>query len=298
MRADEALTNAFSKALISDINSEVTQLKKLQNEMGQLSETMKEVEAQLRAEDTARGKTDSINLSFLLLLASGMLPGLGTVTIINALLWNKIHSSASASQESTKSSSSSTVKQEVITTNDEDSNEEAQEPAEAPAPTPPSPVDEYRSEIQSRLDGLASSEVGNGGEKYIDWFYSQYGGLTPQQMQNYGWCDRFTSWTLAQSGITLNAGGCDGQAAAFGQNYHSLGDGYTPQNGDVVFLDYGHDGGRDHVGIYYEIDGQPYLLHGNWGNRVQVSSLDSSTGMGGTIREAIVGYGDSAALIK
>lgn len=151
--------------------------------------------------------------------------------------------------------------------------------------------------VRDTLDSIASSEINNNGEKYCRWFTDHYPGLTYEDIKNkgYGWCDRFTSWVLGQMGIKLSAGGCDGQKNAFGSDYHSAVSGYTPKIGDLVFLDYNHDGSFDHVAIYYEKDGYPCLLHGNWGGAVKVSKLDSDTGMGCKISEAIAGYGDVAS---
>ena len=60
----------------------------------------------------------------------------------------------------------------------------------------------------------------------------------------------------------------------------------------MIFLDYGGDGAPDHVGFYYEKDNVQYILHGNWGNKVALSKLDSGTGDGNqTIRDSIMGYG-------
>ena len=156
----------------------------------------------------------------------------------------------------------------------------------------------FESKMLERLQIIEAEHTGHTGEEYCDWFRDHYGsGYTTEQLTSgeFGWCDRFVSWVLGQAGIELSEGGCDGQANAFKRftSFHSYGDGYVVQNGDVVFLDYNKDGSFDHVGIYYEKDGQPYLLHGNWGNKVCVSSLDSSTGCGGSIREAIAGYGDT-----
>lgn len=124
-------------------------------------------------------------------------------------------------------------------------------------------------------DARDGGEVGNGRTKYVQWFYDNYGGLNPNS--SFGWCDRFTSWVLGQAGIRLSAGGCDQQASQFGSSFHLKESGYTPKEGDVVFLDYNHDGHYDHVGIYYLNNGVPSLLHGNWGDKVQVSSFNSWT---------------------
>lgn len=148
--------------------------------------------------------------------------------------------------------------------------------------------------VRETLDGIASTELNNNGEKYCRWFTDHYPGLTYEQItsKGYGWCDRFTSWVLGQMGIKLSAGGCDGQKSAFGSDFHNANGEYNPQIGDLVFLDYDHNGSYDHVAIYYEKDGKPCLLHGNWGGAVKVSWLDSDTGMGCKISEAIAGYGD------
>ena len=132
-------------------------------------------------------------------------------------------------------------------------------------------------------DARDGGEVGSGREKYVQWFYDNYGGLNPNS--SFGWCDRFTSWVL---------GGCDQQANQFGSSFHLKESGYVPNEGDVVFLDYNHDGHYDHVGIYYLNNGIPSLLHGNWGGKVQVSRLDSWTQNtpSPTINDCIAGYGD------
>lgn len=141
-------------------------------------------------------------------------------------------------------------------------------------------------------DAKDGGEVGNGRDKYVQWFYDNYKGLDPSK--SFGWCDRFTSWVLGQAGIRLSAGGCDGQANQFGSDFHLKESDYTPQEGDIVFLDYNQDGHYDHVGIYYLNNGVPSLLHGNWGDKVQVSDLNSwtQTYKSPTISDCIAGYGD------
>ena len=149
------------------------------------------------------------------------------------------------------------------------------------------------------LQSIANVKSEASGAQFINWFYKKYGGYTPYDMavQQLGWCDRFSSWVLAQAGIRMPAGGCNNQADCYGEDFHPIGDGYEPKEGDLIFFDYDLDEFYDHVGVYYLNDGVPSVLHGNWGNRVTVNTMHDWTGVleEQEVGSAIVGYGDTAA---
>ena len=133
----------------------------------------------------------------------------------------------------------------------------------------------------------ASSQLGNvGGQPYWSWY-----GFSSRVE----WCATFVSWCANQCGY-INAGiipkfaGCSSGVSWF-QNrglWQPGGGGYVPKVGDIIFFDWGHDGGVDHVGIVESCDGVTvYTIEGNSGDqcRRRTYSIYSSQ---------IYGYGTPA----
>lgn len=153
----------------------------------------------------------------------------------------------------------------------------------------------YVGDYAAVIEAAIKNEVGNGGAKYKQWFYDNYGGLSPTQ--NYGWCDRFVSWLLGQMGYKMKEGGCSAQLKSFSNKggYHNA-SGYTPSTGDVVFFDWNNDGSPDHVGIIYiDEKGEQYVIHGNFSNKVCYTRVSDALKWNGG---QVLGYGLPSCLDK
>lgn len=113
---------------------------------------------------------------------------------------------------------------------------------------------------------LAQSQIGNfNGKKYWTWYGSKH---------RMAWCCVFVSWLADQNGI-LNvyipkfASASVGEKYFKSRNQYKKRGKYTPLPGDIVFFDWNHNGGLDHVGIVEKVkDGYVYTIEGNSTNRV------------------------------
>lgn len=93
--ADEALTNAFSKSLIADINSAAGKMKKQQELMAQYSTAMKLAEQDLSSADSDSAKTTIKKIFAWTWFVSGVTPIVGLPVAIGGILWDHYHSSSS-----------------------------------------------------------------------------------------------------------------------------------------------------------------------------------------------------------
>lgn len=93
--ADEALTNAFSKSLIAEINSAAGKMKKQQELIAQYSAAMKSVEQDLPSADSDSAKTAIKKIIAWTWFVSGATPIIGLPAAIGGILWDHYHSSSS-----------------------------------------------------------------------------------------------------------------------------------------------------------------------------------------------------------
>lgn len=108
---------------------------------------------------------------------------------------------------------------------------------------------------------VAASQIGNvGGQPYWSWY--GFSGRVE-------WCACFVSWCANECGY-IEAGAVPKFAACSAgvQWFKSAGlwhdRGYEPQPSDIVFFDWGGDGGADHVGIVESCDGSTvHTIEGN-----------------------------------
>ena len=109
-------------------------------------------------------------------------------------------------------------------------------------------------------------------------------------MNHQPWCHMFVWWCARQAGISSSVipttAHCPSGLDWFRSYaiYHSRGDGYTPQPGDIIYFTW-RSGSVSHVGIVEKVVGNTvYTIEGNTSDRVarRSYSLSSST---------IVGYG-------
>ncbi len=108
---------------------------------------------------------------------------------------------------------------------------------------------------------VAASQIGNvGGQPYWSWY--GFSGRVE-------WCACFVSWCANECGY-IEAGVVPKFAACSAgvQWFKSAGlwrdRGYEPRPGDIVFFDWGGDGGADHVGIVESCDGSTvHTIEGN-----------------------------------
>lgn len=129
---------------------------------------------------------------------------------------------------------------------------------------------------------VAASQIGNvGGQPYWSWY--GFSGRVE-------WCACFVSWCANECGY-IEAGVIPKFAACSAgvQWFKSAGlwrdRGYEPQQGDIVFFDWGGDGGADHVGIVESCDGSTvHTIEGNTSD----SCARRSYRVGST---SILGYG-------
>ena len=129
---------------------------------------------------------------------------------------------------------------------------------------------------------VAISQIGNiGGEPYWRWY-----GLSSRTP----WCAIFVSWCADQcgyleSGIIPNFAWVPDGVAWFQSRGQWQPRGYTPSPGDIIFFDWGKNGGMDHVGIVeYCEGGIVHTIEGNTGDACKRKqySVDG---------ENILGYG-------
>lgn len=143
--------------------------------------------------------------------------------------------------------------------------------------------------IKQCVENAIENDKGNGGKKYMDWCYDNY------KMAKEGWCDRFVVWLLGQMGIQFPIGGCDNQMNEFkNRGGYYANDQRSPQTGDVVFFDWDGDGSSNHVGvIYINENGEVWVIHGNYSNKVCYQKLSDVLGQ---MDGSVIGYGDPSCL--
>ena len=108
---------------------------------------------------------------------------------------------------------------------------------------------------------VAISQLGNvGGAPYWKWY-----GLSERT----AWCAIFVSWCADQcgyleSGIIPNFAWVPDGVSWFQSRGQWQPGGYEPAPGDIIFFDWEHNGGMDHVGIVeYCADGVVHTIEGN-----------------------------------
>lgn len=146
--------------------------------------------------------------------------------------------------------------------------------------------DEFSAEALGTGDTLivrvATAQVGNrGGKKFWSWYGYD---------SRVDWCAIFVSWCADQCGYIKSETIPKFAGVPYGVDWFK-GKGqfqkrtYIPAPGDIIFIDWGGDGTRDHVGIVERCDGKiVYTVEGNSGDacRRQSYSVGSKT---------IFGYG-------
>lgn len=158
---------------------------------------------------------------------------------------------------------------------------------------------EYQVTMNRMLKDIIDNQLGDGPRKYWSWYYGYDSNRTD------GWCAVFVSYYLEQAGIDVRTpendpayqwfrSHPDTQARYFASQgcYSALVEGYQPETGDIVFLDYDKNGSADHVGIVYvDENGEKYIVHGNWDDQVSLSKFSNSA-----IATSIMGYGDAGKM--
>ena len=123
---------------------------------------------------------------------------------------------------------------------------------------------------------VALTQIGNvGGQPYWSWY--GFGSRVE-------WCACFVSWCANESGyidegVIPKFAGCSGGVQWFRDRKQWQPRTYTPKAGDIIFFDWEHDGGADHVGIVQSVsDGYVHTIEGNSGNacRQRQYSLNSA----------------------
>jgi len=142
--------------------------------------------------------------------------------------------------------------------------------------------DYYTATGDATITQVAAAQVGNhGGRKFWKWYgYNE----------RVDWCAIFVSWCAHQcgyieSGVIPKFAGVPAGVDWFVERGQFRPNTYIPKPGDIIFIDWGGDGTRDHVGIVERCDGRAvYTIEGNSGDacRRQVYSIGSKT---------IFGYG-------
>ena len=150
---------------------------------------------------------------------------------------------------------------------------------------------ELLSEENSKLWSSVLYGIGKGNDEIVKVALTQLGNVGGQPYWSwYGfgsrveWCACFVSWCANESGY-IDAGvipkfaGCSCGVQWFRDHNQWQPNSYTPKAGDIIFFDWEHDGGADHVGIVQSVsDGYVYTIEGNSGNacRQRQYSLNST----------------------
>jgi len=129
---------------------------------------------------------------------------------------------------------------------------------------------------------IALSQIGNvGGQPYWSWY--GFG-------SHVEWCACFVSWCADQcgyidAGIIPKFSLCSDGVSWFRTNAGWQDRSYTPAPGDIIFFDWGSDGGVDHVGIVERAEnGYVYTVEGNSGDACRQKSYQIGSSV-------IYGYG-------
>lgn len=146
--------------------------------------------------------------------------------------------------------------------------------------------DEFSAEALGTGDTLivrvATAQVGNrGGKKFWSWYgYNS----------RVDWCAIFVSWCANQCGYIEDGTIPKFAGVPYGVDWFK-GKGqfqkrtYIPAPGDLIFIDWGADGTRDHVGIVEKCDGKTvYTVEGNSGDACKRQSYSVGS-------PVIFGYG-------
>lgn len=133
-----------------------------------------------------------------------------------------------------------------------------------------------------KITQVAAAQIGNqGGRKFWKWYgYSE----------RVDWCAIFVSWCANQcgyikSGIIPKFAGVPAGVDWFVSKDQFRPNTYIPKPGDIIFIDWGGDGTRDHVGIVEKCDGKTvYTIEGNSGDACKRQSYSVGS-------KIIFGYG-------
>lgn len=116
----------------------------------------------------------------------------------------------------------------------------------------------------SQITQVAASQIGNhGGRKFWRWY-----GFS----ERVDWCAIFVSWCAdkcgyIESGVIPKFSFVPSGVDWFVERGQFRPNSYIPKPGDIIFIDWGGDGTRDHVGIVEKCDGKTvYTIEGNSGN--------------------------------
>lgn len=159
---------------------------------------------------------------------------------------------------------------------------------------------EITNNIPENLIGIAMSQMGyeeseknfeydsdgnkNGYTRYGEWYGNPYG----------KWNTMFVSFCLHYSNINkdseLKASGAEAMRLAWeNRRVYSPADEYTPERGDIAFIDNDNDGTADATAIIIAPGDTGYVvIMGDSNNRVETLSIDVS--------EGIIGYGHTSEL--
>ena len=112
---------------------------------------------------------------------------------------------------------------------------------------------------------VALTQEGNGGDTYWSWY-----GFSSREE----WCACFVSWCADQcgyidSGVVPRFSLCSDGVDWFSARGQFQDGSYVPAAGDIIFFDWGSDGGVDHVGIVESVSGGTVnTIEGNSGDKV------------------------------
>ena len=146
--------------------------------------------------------------------------------------------------------------------------------------------DEFSAEALGTGDTLivrvATAQIGNrGGKKFWSWYGYD---------SRVDWCAIFVSWCADQCGYIKSGTIPKFAGVPYGVDWFK-GKGqfqkrtYIPAPGDIIFIDWGGDGTRDHVGIVERCDGKTvYTVEGNSGDACKRQSYSVGS-------KTIFGYG-------
>lgn len=114
--------------------------------------------------------------------------------------------------------------------------------------------------IRENIVNTALKEVGNTGEKYLNWYGFNH---------RVEWCAVFVSWVANQNGL-LNTKVPKFVWVKIGVDYYKeksllkFPNKYSPKKGDLIFFDWNNNGVIDHVGIVEKTDKKyVYTIEGN-----------------------------------
>lgn len=128
---------------------------------------------------------------------------------------------------------------------------------------------------------VALTQEGNGGDTYWSWY-----GFNSRVE----WCACFVSWCADQcgyidSGVIPKFSLCSDGVNWFSTRGQFQDGSYVPAAGDIIFFDWGNDGGVDHVGIVESVSGGVVnTVEGNSGDKVARRSYSIGSAV-------IYGYG-------